>query len=46
VIPHYLISFNDKVSRPVSFGLSSANTDKLSESEILAIINNPPMEEV
>jgi hypothetical protein len=26
--------------------LSSANTDKLSESEILAIIHNPPMEEV
>jgi UDP-N-acetylglucosamine 4,6-dehydratase/5-epimerase len=45
-IPHYLISFNEKVSSPVSFGLSSANTDKLSGSEILAIINNPPMEEV
>jgi UDP-N-acetylglucosamine 4,6-dehydratase/5-epimerase len=45
-ILHYLISFNEKVARPVSFGLSSANTDKLTDAEILAIINNPPIEEV
>lgn len=44
-IKHYLISFNEKVSNPVSFGLSSANTDKLTKEEILAIINNPPIEE-
>lgn len=44
-IKHYLISFNDKVANPVSFGLSSANTDRLSREEILAIINNPPIEE-
>ncbi|SFB30051.1 polysaccharide biosynthesis protein [Algoriphagus aquimarinus] len=44
-IKHYLISFNDKVENPVSFGLSSANTDKLTREEILAIINNPPIEE-
>jgi UDP-N-acetylglucosamine 4,6-dehydratase len=44
-ITHFLISFNNKVERPVSFGLSSANTDKLSEEEILSIINNPPVEE-
>lgn len=44
-IKHYLISFNDKVENPVSFGLSSANTDRLSREEILTIINNPPIEE-
>lgn len=45
-ITHYIISFNDKVKNPVSFGLSSANTDKLTDKEILDIINNPPVEEV
>jgi FlaA1/EpsC-like NDP-sugar epimerase len=45
-ITHYLISFNNKVSKPISVGLSSANTEKLSEEEILEIINNPPIEEV
>jgi UDP-glucose 4-epimerase len=44
-IKHYLISFNDKVANPISVGLSSANTDKLTREEILAIINNPPIEE-
>ncbi len=44
-IKHYLISFNDKVKNPVEFGLSSANTDKLTREEILSIINNPPIEE-
>ncbi|HSF53953.1 MAG TPA: polysaccharide biosynthesis protein [Algoriphagus sp.] len=44
-IKHYLISFNDKVANPISFGLSSANTDRLSKEEILSIINNPPIEE-
>lgn len=45
-ITHYLISFNDKVSDPVQFGLSSANTDKLSDEEILSLIDNPPVEEL
>lgn len=44
-IKHYLISFNDKVANPIAFGLSSANTDRLSREEILSIINNPPIEE-
>jgi UDP-N-acetylglucosamine 4,6-dehydratase/5-epimerase len=43
---HYLISFNEKVEKPVEFGLSSANTDKLSDKEILHLINNPPVEEL
>jgi UDP-N-acetylglucosamine 4,6-dehydratase/5-epimerase len=45
-IVHYLISFNSKVKKPITFGLSSANTDRLSDEEILSIINNPPIEEV
>lgn len=45
-IAHYLISFNEKVSEPVQIGLSSANTDKLSDEEILALIDNPPVEEL
>ena len=45
-ITHYIISFNDKVKKPISFGLSSANTDKLTDKEILDIINNPPVEEI
>ncbi|OJJ23552.1 capsule biosynthesis protein CapD [marine bacterium AO1-C] len=45
-ITHYLISFNEKVDNPVSVGLSSANTAKLTEEEILNIIENPPIEEV
>ncbi|HEY4800489.1 MAG TPA: polysaccharide biosynthesis protein, partial [Bacteroidia bacterium] len=45
-ITHYLISFNDKVKEPVKFGLSSANTDRLSREEIINIITNPPLEEL
>jgi UDP-N-acetylglucosamine 4,6-dehydratase/5-epimerase len=45
-LPHYVISFNSKVENPVKFGLSSANTDQLTDSEILNIISNPPVEEI
>lgn len=44
-IPHYLISFNKKAINPISVGLSSANTVRLSENEILDILTNPPFEE-
>jgi UDP-N-acetylglucosamine 4,6-dehydratase/5-epimerase len=44
-ITHYIISFNHKVAEPLKVGLSSANADRLSEQEILEIINNPPPEE-
>ncbi|MEO6785410.1 MAG: polysaccharide biosynthesis protein, partial [Chthoniobacteraceae bacterium] len=43
-ITHYVISFNEKVSNPVSVGLSSANTERLTREEIIAIIENPPSE--
>jgi UDP-N-acetylglucosamine 4,6-dehydratase/5-epimerase len=45
-ITHYLISFNEKVKSPLELGLSSANTDKLTDEEILRLINNPPAEEL
>jgi UDP-N-acetylglucosamine 4,6-dehydratase len=45
-IPHYVISFNEKVLNPISVGLSSANTERLSDTEILSLINNPPQEEI
>ena len=45
-ITHYLISFNEKTKNPAAFGLSSANTDKLSREEIINLINNPPKEEL
>lgn len=40
-IGHYIISFNEKVAKPLAVGLSSANTERLSESEMLEIINSP-----
>lgn len=45
-IPHYIISFNQKVPKPVVTGLSSANTARLSAEEISSLINNPPEEEL
>ena len=44
-ITHYVISFNEKVADPVSVGLSSANTERLSDEEILTIIDSPPSAE-
>lgn len=40
-IPHYVISFNEKAERPLAVGLSSANTERLSPSEMLELINSP-----
>jgi len=40
-IKHFLISFNQKVDRPVAVGLSSANTDRLTKDEMLRLINSP-----
>ena len=43
---HYLTSFNEHIAAPLSQSLSSANGDKLTDAEILQIINNPPAEEL
>lgn len=45
-IPHFVIAFNQKAEQPVSAVLSSSNTQMLTETEIKAIINNPPIEEL
>jgi UDP-N-acetylglucosamine 4,6-dehydratase/5-epimerase len=45
-IRHYIISFNERVAEPLPEALSSANTERLSNEEILEIINNPPVEEL
>lgn len=39
---HYLISFNEKAETPFPDILTSANAERLSEDEIMAIIANPP----
>ena len=44
-IRHFVISFNERVDKPVEVGLSSANADRLSEDEILSLISNPPSAE-
>ena len=45
-IPHYVISFNQRVERPLSGLISSGNTERLNADEIRALINNPPEEEL
>lgn len=45
-VKHYVISFNEKAPRPLPSGLSSANTERLTEREILHILDNPPPEEL
>jgi len=44
-VPHYVIAFNERVEQPLTVGLSSANTERLTPDEILAIINSPPSAE-
>ncbi len=40
-VKHYIISFNEKSEKPLDFGLSSANTERLSREEMLQLINSP-----
>lgn len=40
-VKHYIISFNEKSEKPLDFGLSSANTERLSHAEMLALIDSP-----
>ncbi len=40
-IKHYIVSFNEKSFSPVREVLSSANTERLSEEEMLNLINSP-----
>lgn len=45
-IAHYVISFNEKAERPVARGLAAGNTERLTDDEIRAIVNNPPDEQL
>ncbi len=40
-VTHYIISFNEKSVMPLNEGLSSANTERLTEEEMLILINSP-----
>jgi len=44
-VKHYIISFNEKAKNPLGEVFSSANADRLSENEMLEIIDNPLEEE-
>jgi len=44
-VTHYVISMNDKVPFPLNEIKSSANADRLTDEEIMSIINYPPDEE-
>jgi UDP-N-acetylglucosamine 4,6-dehydratase len=41
-LTHYVISFNELSDSPPEQAMSSANVERLSEEEMLAIIDNPP----
>jgi UDP-glucose 4-epimerase len=44
-VKHYLISFNNKVETPLETIISSENADRLTDSEIKAILTNAPTED-
>lgn len=44
-VTHYLIKFNDAVEKPLPAVFCSADAERLTEEELLAIINHPPLEE-
>lgn len=45
-VQHYVINFNQLSSRPLATPLSSEDGERLSDPEILDIINNPPAPEL
>ncbi len=45
-VQHYVISFNLPVASPPAAPFCSANAERLSEQELVEIINNPPTEEL
>ena len=45
-VPHYLISFNEKVEDALGAVVSSDNAERLTRQEIVSIISNPPEGEV
>lgn len=45
-IRHFLIRFNDRAMSPVSVALSSANAQRLTEAQIVDLIEHPPTEDL
>ncbi len=45
-IRHFLIRFNQRSERPATAVLSSANAERLTEPEMVTLIENPPLEEL
>lgn len=45
-VPHYVISFNEKVERPLPHVLSSDNARRLTREEMKSLILNPPSHEI
>jgi hypothetical protein len=44
-VPHFLIKFNERVPSPLAAPFCSANAPRLTEAEMLDIIEHPPLEE-
>lgn len=44
-IDHYLISFNEEVSEPLSEAISSATAVRLSDEEMVTLLDSPPEED-
>jgi FlaA1/EpsC-like NDP-sugar epimerase len=45
-VPHFVVKFNEPVAQPLPSPFCSADAKRLSEQEMLDIINNPPEEEL
>jgi UDP-N-acetylglucosamine 4,6-dehydratase/5-epimerase len=45
-VPHFVIKFNEPVAQPLPAPFCSSDAERLSEQEMLDIINNPPAEEL
>jgi UDP-N-acetylglucosamine 4,6-dehydratase/5-epimerase len=45
-VPHFIIKFNEQVKNPLPAPLCSADAPRLTEAEMLDIINNPPADEL
>lgn len=45
-VRHFLIRFNERADRPLGSALTSANAVRLTEAEIVSLIEKPPLEDL
>lgn len=45
-VQHFLVRFNERAHRPMESALTSANAVRLTEDQIVSLIENPPLEEL